>query len=270
MSRNGAGKIAKRWLRTDKRPRIRGLEWKNGYRALLDTEAGRADVLVHGDWVRMWSWTNGVRDAGEALSRNADLPANIRYAGVAPRFTLLADAWADEADLRHGVREMRSAIRSLGAGRGRPRRNGRGDAGSLGSAVEALAEEPGVDLVDLDGQWEVGVRYSGNRVAVRLTPERGGLRVQRTVVEAPESDPSRAAVHHLALRLNRDARFARLAMCEQEVVAQARLCRAALATPRLVETACAVAVVSVEARPLLRSLCKEIHVAECYAQMFHP
>lgn len=269
MSHNGAERTAKRWLRTAGRPRIRGLEWKDGYRGLLDTEAGRADVLLNGDWVRMRAWVNGVRNAEEALSRNADLPANVRYAGVAPRCTLLADAWAEAPDFRRGVREMRGAIRSLGAGPSRARRHRRGDAGPLGSVLAALADEPGLDLVELDGQWEVGVRYSGGRVPVRLTPERGGLRVQRTVVEAPGSDPSRAAVHHMALRLNGDARFARLAAWERGVVAQARLSRPALQTPRIVETARAVAVVSVESGPLLRVLSRP-DVAQCYAEMFHP
>jgi hypothetical protein len=267
---NGAVKLAKRWLRPGDRPWVQGLEWKDAFRGLLDTEAGAAEVLVEGSWVRMRAWPNGVGTAGDALSRNACLPSNVRYAGVPPRISLVVDTWLDRPDFRRGVSDMRRALRDVTHPGGPARFRGDAHEASVASALGALAAEPGVDLVDLDGQWEVGVRYSGCRVPVRVTPERSALRVQRTVLDAPQSEASREAVHHMALRLNERTRFARLATCGDRVIAEARISQTSLANRRLIDAARAVAVVSVEAQPQLQILMRQERVARCYAAMFHP
>ena len=73
----------------------------------------------------------------------------------------------------------------------------------------------------------------------------------------------------MALRLNERMRFVRLARLDAGLAVEARLSRALASVERVVETARAIAVVSVAVREPLRLLMQTESVARCYAEMFN-
>ena len=130
-----------------------------------------------------------------------------------------------------------------------------------------------MDVVDRDPGWELGLRVRGGRVAVRVSPERNGLRLYRIVLKqtdlsAVESGPGGRSVNDLALRLNERMRFVRLAQCDAGLAVEARLSRAFADVERVVETATAIAVVSAAVRIPLQLLLQIEGVARCYADTF--
>ncbi len=130
-----------------------------------------------------------------------------------------------------------------------------------------------MDVVDREPGWELGPRVRGGRVAVRVSPERNGMRLYRIVLKqaelsAVESGPGGRSVSDMALSLNEHMRFVRLARLDAGLVVEARLSRAFANVERVVETATAIAVVSAAVRVRLRLLMQIESVARCYADTF--
>ena len=256
-------------------PSARGLQWKDGYRGHLNTGEGVAQVRLDA--------TGGVRirmklarcpAPADALVLNAALPANLRVGGPAHRRHLLADAFSDQAGFGRHLSEIRQGIRRNANGAGRGRRPPRGERGPYEHLFDQLREGDGaLDVVDREPGWELGPRIRGGRVAVRVSPERNGLRLYRIVLKQAElsvveSGPGGRSVSDLALRLNERMRFVRLARLDVGVAVEARLNRALADVKRVVETANAIAVVSAEVRIPLRLLMQIDDVARCYVDTF--
>ena len=261
-------------------PTARGLHWKDGFRGHMNTGEGVAQVRLDA--------TGGVRirmklkrrpDPAEALVLNAALPANLRVAGPAHQCHLLADVSSAQAGFSRNVSEIRQGIRRNPNATGKGRRPAVGDRGPYEHVFEQLCEGSGsLDVVDREPDWEIGIRIQGGRVAVRVSPERSGLRLYRIVlkqaelsgVEAGSEGPSveGLSVNDLALRLNEDMRFVRLSRIDAGVAVEARLSRALVDVERVVDTASAIAVVSAEVGIPLRTLLKTEGVARCYADTF--
>ena len=259
-------------------PKARGLHWKDGFRGQLNTAEGVAQVRLDTmDGVRIRMKLRQHPVPADALVLNAALPANLRVAGPAHRRHLLADIPSDAAAFSRNLSEVRQGIRTNanGNGTGRSRPPPRGERGPYEPLFDQLREDDGsLDVVDREPGWELGIRVQGGRVAVRVSPERSGLRLYRIVLTqadlgAVESGPESLSVTDLALRLNEDMRFVRLARIDAGVVVEARLSRAFADVERVVETAGAVAVVSAEVRVPLRTLLQTEGVARCYADTFH-
>ena len=263
-------------------PTARGLHWKDGFRGHLNTGEGVAQVR--------FDVTGGVRirmklkrrpAPAEALVLNAALPANLRVAGPAHRRHLLADVSSDPAGFSRNLSEIRQGIRRNANGTGRSRRPPRGEKGPYKQLFDQIRNGEGssdvgagsLDVVDRDPGWELGLRVRGGRIALRVAPERNGLRLYRIVLKqdelsAVESGPGGLSVIDMALRLNERMRFVRLARFDAGVVVEARLSRAFADVERVVETARAIAVVSATVRIPLQLLVQMEGVARCYADTF--
>ena len=256
-------------------PTARGLHWKDGYRGHMNTGEGVAQVRLDA--------TGGVRirmklkrrpDPAEALVLNAALPANLRVAGPAHRCHLLADISSVQAGFSQNLSEIRQGIRRNPDATGKGKRPARGDRGPYEHVFDQLrAGDGSLDVVDREPDWEIGVRFQGGRVAVRVSPERNGLRLYRIVLKQAElsgveSGSEGLSVNDLALRLNEVMRFVRLSRIEAGVAVEARLSRALVDVERVVNTASAIAAVSAEVGIPLRTLLKTEGVARCYADTF--
>ena len=263
-------------------PTARGLHWKDGFRGRLNTGVGEAQVQLDatgGVRIRMKLKRRPV--PAEALVLNAALPANLRIAGPAHRRHLLADVSSHPANFSRDLSEIRQGIRRNANGTGRNRRPPRGERGPYEHLFDQIRNgegssdvgESSLDVVDRDPGWELGLRVRGSRVAVRVSPERNGLRLYRIVLKqaelsAVESDPGGRSLSDLALRLNERMRFVRLARLDAGVVVEARLSRAFADVERVAETARAIAVVSAAVRIPLQLLVQMEGVARCYADTF--
>ena len=210
----------------------------------------------------------------DALVLNAALPANLRVAGPAHRRHLLADIPSDEAGFSRNLSEVRQGIRINVKGTARSRRPARGDRAPYEHVFDLLrGGDTSLDVVDREPGWELGIRVQGGRVPVRVSPERSGLRLYRMVLKqadlsSVDSGPEGLSMTDLALRLNEDMRFVRLARVDAGVAVEARLSRALADVARVVETARAIAVVSAEVRVPLRFLMQMEGVARSYADTF--
>ena len=256
-------------------PKARGLHWKDGFRGKLNTPEGVAQVRLDAlGGVRINMRLRRRPAPADALVLNAALPANLRVAGPAHRRHLLADIPSDEAGFSRNLSEVRQGIRTNAKGTGTGRRPALGDRGPYERVFDQLREgDPSLDVVDREPGWELGIRVQGGRVPVRVSPERSGLRLYRIVLKhadlsAVESGPEGLSVTDLALRLNEDMRFVRLARVDAGVAVEARLSRAFADVERVVETARAIAVVSTEVRVPLRFLMQMEGVARSYADTF--
>jgi len=263
-------------------PTARGLHWKDGFRGRLNTGVKVAQVQLDatgGVRIRMKLKRRPV--AAEALVLNAALPANLRVAGPAHRRHLLADVSSHPASFSRNLSEIRQGIRRNANGTGKSRRPPRGERGPYEHLFDQIRNGEGssdvgggaLDVVDRDPGWEIGLRVRGGRVAVRVSPERNGLRLYRIVLKqaelsAVESGPGGRSVNDLALRLNERMRFVRLARLDAGVAVEARLSRAFANVERVVETARAIAVVSATVRIPLQLLVQMEGVARCYADTF--
>ena len=261
-------------------PTARGLHWKDGYRGHMNTGEGVAQVRLDAtDGVRIRMKLNRRPAPAEALVLNAALPANLRVAGPAHRCHLLADVSSGQAGFSNNLSEIRQGIRRNPDATGKGKRPARGDRGPYEHVFEQLREGGGsLDVVDREPDWEIGIRVQGGRVAVRVSPERSGLRLYRVVLKQAELSGVESgseglsveglSVNDLALRLNEDMRFVRLARIDAGVAVEARLSRALVDVERVVETASAIAVVGTEVGIPLRTLLQMEGVARCYADTF--
>lgn len=256
-------------------PTARGLHWKDGFRGYLNTGERVAQVRLDPTGaVRIRVDLDRRPAPPEALVLNASLPANLRVAGPAHRPHLLADISPDQAGFSRSLSEIRQGIRRNADGMGIGRRPPNGERGPYEHLFEQVREGAGsLDVVDRDPGWELGLRVRGGRVAVRVSPERNGLRLYRIVLKqmdlsAVESDPGGRSVNDLALRLNERMRFVRLAQCDAGLAVEARLSRGFADVERVVETATAIAVVSAAVRIPLQLLLQIEGVARCYADTF--
>jgi hypothetical protein len=210
----------------------------------------------------------------EALALNAALPANLRVAGPAHRRHLLADVPSEQADFAPVLSEVRQGIRRSAQGM-TPRRPPQGERKPYEPLFDQLREAGGpLDVVDRDPGWELGLRLNGGRVPVRVSPEKGGLRLYRIVLKQAvlgpvESGPEGRSVSDMALRLNERVRLVRLSRVNDGVVVEARLSKATADAERVTETATAVAVVSASVRTELQFLVQKEGVARCYADTFN-
>ncbi|MCH7891402.1 MAG: hypothetical protein IH921_07865, partial [Gemmatimonadetes bacterium] len=261
-------------------PTARGLHWKDGFRGYLNTGERVAQVRLDATGaVRIRVDLDRRPAPPEALVLNAALPANLRVAGPAHRPHLLADIAPDQAGFSRSLSEIRQGIRRNADGMGIGRRPPHGERRPYEHLFDQLRDGPGsLDVVDRDPGWELGLRFRGGRVAVQVSPERNGLRLYRIVLKQAELSGVESgseglsveglSVNDLALRLNEDMRFVRLARIDAGVAVEARLSRALVDVERVVETASAIAVVSVEVGIPLRTLLQMEGVARCYADTF--
>ena len=264
-------------------PAARGLHWKDGFRGYLNTGEGVAQVRLDAtSGVRIRMKLDRRSPPPEALVLNASLPANLRVAGPAHRPHLLADLWRDPSGFSRNLSEIRQGIRRNAVGKRKGKRPPPGDAGPYEHLFDQLRDGEGssavgegsLDVVDREPGWELGPRVRGGRVAVRVSPERSGLRLYRIVLKraelsAVESGPGGWSVSDMALRLNERMRFVRLARFDAGLAVEARLSRVLANVERVVETAQAIAIVSAAVRIPLRLLMQIESVARCYAEMFN-
>ena len=264
-------------------PTARGLYWKDGFRGHLNTGEGVAQVRLDATGgIRIRMKVDRRSTPSEALVLNASLPANLRVAGPAHRRCLLADVWPDASGFSRSLSEIRQGIRRNAGGTRKGRRPPPGDAGPYEHVFDQLRNGKGsrgvaegsLDVVDREPGWELGLRVRGGRVAVRVSPERSGLRLYRIVLKgaelsAVESGPGGRSVSDMALRLNERLRLVRLARIDAGLVVEARLSRALTDVERVVETARAIAVVSAAVRTPLWPLTQIESVARCYADVFN-
>ena len=211
----------------------------------------------------------------DALARNATFPLNLRYAGAGPHRHLTTDAWIDGSALAACVSDFRGGVRRAARPQGTPRPVPVAEPDPYEELFRDLARLVGpIDVVERMPEWEVGPRIRGRRVAVRVSPERAGLRLHRLLAKRSElghlaSDPRARALADLALRLNVEARFARLALDKTGICVEARLPARLADIGRVAETARAIAIVSAAVKLRLELLMRYEDVARRYVQTFH-
>jgi hypothetical protein len=249
-------------------PAVRGLEWIDEYRGRLRIGDQTAEVRLEAKGqARVRLGLQRGPDPADALRKNVALPGNLRYAGAWDDPSLVGDAWVEESVLGLGMREISRGIRHAWAVH-RPRPPAQAERGPYKELLANLVEENGLDVVDLNGGWELHTRVRGHRGSVRVSPEKGGLRLYRTVLNSVASGLPARAVDDLALRLNQRARMVRLARRDEGLAVEARLSDDLVSPARLAETARAIAAVSAEVRPVLLTLGRHERLARYYADTF--
>jgi hypothetical protein len=243
------------------------------WRARLATARGNAELTKGIGWVRMAIHGSPASPPG-AMRANAYLPTNLRYSGPRHQTRLIADGWVEPELFDASIHEFRNGVRGAGP-RTRPwTPPDSGESESLKGLVQAIAaSDADLDVVPRPPGWELGARIRGRRVAVRVTPEPGGIRLYRSVLDASRFEAGscvETSVCDVSLRLNRRIRFSRFALHGGGLVVEARLSGPLIDEPRIVESTHAIAVVSQEFGPVFDLLSRYPDVARCYARIFQP
>lgn len=203
-----------------------------------------------------------------------ELPSNLRVGDVKGKPVLIAETRVDGvAHLVESIGEIRDGLRVVLAVRPprRPEPPDAPEAKGVAAAVEAarqeleLDETEAVELED-DGSFELHLRPGGQPVVVRITRERGGVRLAHAISRTSCEGTHREALEAEVQRRNARIRFARIVFAtDGGLFVESRL-RSALVTGEWIAlTARAIATVTREVQAPLRLLAADPRVAEAYA-----
>lgn len=212
------------------------------------------------------------QDLRIALTRNHELPFNLRFACEAQEWRLRADlAVPDSAGPRAAFELIEASLSHA---------NPRDDNASethppiaKNDVDQALEPLRGSDdgPVDLETGWELRPRVSGQALPVRAWIDGRRLRLERsvqglaTLVDLDE--PTLDAVAHQALRFNAQIIHARLAVHGERIVVETCLDVSQLTTLHVKVAVRAVAVVEHQAQESLVILAKNKEIAEHYGRL---
>lgn len=258
--------------------RVPGLCMDDVHRGSLLVGDRRAEVrLEPHQWIRVRLAVDSAPPPDDALRINHWLPGNVRYARTPAGMALVADTQTDGvAHLALSLEEIRLGMAdalgtdcpSLVARREAKTRSLSAEEGfrELEAALARLpfGEDGLVRRQSADGrdQWELRPRIRGDPVPVLLDRLRGGARLHRTLL-AKVPAKHRPVIADQALRWNARYRFCRLAWCDEELIVEAMLHEALVATKWLSSAALALAVVGREVRDVVETLAED-SAAACW------
>jgi len=250
--------------------KVRGVTFTGPYDALLTVGSRAARVQLEANDAIRVSLSAESRSSGmSALEVTHGLPGNTRFAMNGQGGRLYADTQLNgEVHMSETVRHIRSGmLTALG-----DRKRTRATPITREQVQEALERLPWNEqsVVEQDDGWELRPRVESEPTPVQMTLESTDLRLFRVVLRtlpAPEDEAARAVADQ-ALRFNAQLRHARLAVCDGQLVAEARLHGGLVHPVWLATTAFAVAVASRHVRTTLRILAEQSEIAELYTVTF--
>jgi len=259
----------------------RGLRLEGGHGGTL--RAGRRIARLEiepGGWISVRLSIDTPPANCNPAHRSGELPGNLRYAAGRKGLALIAETRIDDIDhLPDSLAEIREGLAGASARRRAPC-GGREDLPELEAVRAALDEararlelEPAALIetrasIEAEGAWELRPRLEGPPVAVRITRERGGLRLAHRITGVPRTAGATAAVAAEALRWNVHIRFARIVATEEGFAVESRLRTAQVAGEWIALASRAVAVVTLHARAPLRLLASDARLSSAYEAVF--
>ncbi|MBC8875235.1 MAG: hypothetical protein H8E44_37915 [Planctomycetes bacterium] len=252
--------------------KVRGVRLTGPYNALLAVGDRAARVQIEAnDAIRVSLSATRPPSSMSALEFTHDLPGNTRFALSGQDGRLFADTQLN------GELHMTETFGNIHAGLltalGTPKKSRRRATPVTRELVqEALERMPWDEqsVVEQEDGWELRPRIEGEPTPVQMSMEPASLRFFRVVLRSlPGSEQNATgAVADQALRFNSRLRHARLAVCDGQLVAEARLHGGLIDPAWLATTAFAVAVASRHVQTTLRILAAQPEVAELYTVMF--
>lgn len=250
--------------------KVRGVTLTGPYDALLTVGSQAARVqLEANDAIRVSLPTAPPSPAMSALEAIHNLPGNTRFALNGQDGRLFADTQLNgELHMPETVRHIRSGmLTALGT-----RKKTRATPITRDQVQDALERLPwgGQSVVEKEDGWELRPRIESEPTPVQMTLEPANLRLYRVVLRSLPGSEHKAtrAVVDQALRFNAQLRHARLAACDGQLVAEARLHGGLVHPVWLATAAFAVAVASRHVQATLQILAEQPEVAELYTVMF--